>query len=74
MSEYSQASKEDRLKIRREMLKQAEGILAGLYASKAQLKFAARQFVDRALARERRIEGEDNGEVDDSSAESDSIQ
>lgn len=43
-------SKADRLAIRKEMLKQAEEILSGLYARKAQLRSAARVMGDKAIA------------------------
>lgn len=54
MSIFTQASKSDRLKIRREMLREAERLLAGIYPSKAQRKAAARRMVDAAIAKERK--------------------
>lgn len=53
MSVYLETSKSDQRKIRKEMLVQAELMLAGLYPSKAQRSAAARKMVDKALAKER---------------------
>lgn len=53
MSVYSQASKADRNKIRRQMIAQAEHLLVDSYPSRAQLKAVARSIVDQALAKER---------------------
>ena len=52
-SVWAESSKADRQKIRKEMLKQAEKLLVGLFASPAQIRAAARTMVDGALAKER---------------------
>jgi hypothetical protein len=51
---WTTMSKINRQKIRKEMLVQAEKLLAGPHQSKAQLRAAARTMVDKALAHERR--------------------
>lgn len=57
MSVYTQANKRDRMKIRRQMIAQAEKLLP------AHLKHTARTIVDMALAKER------NGQNDSSDAQ-----
>lgn len=52
MSIWSDASKEDRRKIRKEMLVQADKALASLYPIAAQRHAAARVLVDRAIKKE----------------------
>ncbi len=52
MSVWSQASKEDRQKIRKAMLVQADAALKTLYPVATQRHAAARVMVDRAIAKE----------------------
>ena len=54
---YAEMSKKDRDRVRAEMIRQAEKMLAGRFSSSAQLMFAARKIVDMALAQERRGDG-----------------
>lgn len=53
-------SKADRVKVRKEMLAQAEGLFVGAFASKKQLRAAARSVVDAAIAKERHGNSEDS--------------
>lgn len=52
MTDWLTWSKEDRQKIRKEMLRQADKALASLYPVAAQRHTAARVMVDRAIKKE----------------------
>lgn len=61
MSEFwNGLSKADRIKVRKEMLAQAEALFVGAFASKKQLRASARIVVDAAIAKERHGNSEDS--------------
>lgn len=64
MSVYTQANKQDRMKIHRQMIAQAQKLLP------AHLKHTARTIVDMALAKERH-EQNDSSNAQQSSSEQD---